>query len=628
MKYLDSKIAIRSLLVGLLAMFLTQGCERSVDGLEEPGFTENPEVFIDGFSSGLEYYPFEGSKLDAFSVDRDVTYEGSDASMRLDIPNVGSSEGAFSGAIFRDDNGGRDLSSYNALTFYAKGSIPGTVNELGLGQDFLQNQYLVSYYNLKLTTYWKKYVIPIPDASKLTSEQGLFWYAEGPEDGDGYSFWIDDLKYENLGTIAQPRPSILSGRNDTLTSFIGLSSEITGLSQTVNLGSGEDVTVTAAPAYFTFTSSDPSVATVNENGEVSVAGEGETVITALLGGVAATGSLTIQSIGDYMPAPVPDEDPGNVISIFSDAYENVPVDYYNGFFNGDGQTTLGGVGENGADIVVDGDGIINYTNLNFVGIGTFEEVPSIDASGMTHLHVDINVREAIDAGDYIRLQLINSVGNNETSGSFTIDSNTLQQNEWVSLDIPLNNFSGLTERSEIGLIFFVSDATISNIFVDNIYYYDSGIVVPDRDPPSFPITFDDPSIDYTFEVFNGASFQVIDNPVLSGSNAPASKVGSITNIGAAFEGAYVDLENNVNLSNGATITMDVYSNTTIPVLLKFEGGANGAQDIEVTANHSGSGWEELSFDFSSSAEYSRVVLFMDAPGTTSGTFYIDNITQN
>ncbi|WP_428236707.1 Ig-like domain-containing protein [Gracilimonas sp.] len=628
MKDLDSKITIRSLLAGLLIMAIAQGCERSVDGLEEPDFTENPEVFIDGFSSGLEYYPFEGSKLDAFNVDSDVTYDGSDASMRLDIPNVGSSEGAFSGAIFRDDNGGRDLSSYNALTFYAKGSIPGTINELGIGQDFMQNQYLVSFNNLKLTTYWKKYVIPVPDASKLTSEQGLFWYAEGPEEGNGYSFWIDDLKYENLGTIAQPRPSILSGRNDTLTSFTGLSSEINELTQTVNLGSGEDITVTAAPAYFSFNSSDPSVATVDGNGEVSVVGEGTTVITASLDEVTAAGSLTIQSIGDFTPAPVPDEDPADVISIFSDAYDNVPVDYYNGFFNGDGQTTLGGTGEGGADIVVDGNGIINYTNLNFVGIGTFMDVASIDASGMTHLHVDINVREAIDAGDFIRLQLINSVGNNETSGSFTIDSNTLQQNEWVSLDIPLNNFSGLTERSEIGLLFFVSDATISNIFVDNIYYYDSGIVVPDRDPPSFPITFDDPAIDYTFEVFNGASFQVIDNPILSGSNASASKVGSITNIGAAFEGAYVDLENNVDLSSGSTITMDVYSTTTIPVLLKFEGGANGAQDIEITANHSGSGWEELSFDFSSSAEYSRVVLFMDAPGTTSGTFYIDNFTQN
>jgi hypothetical protein len=33
----------------------------------------------------------------------------------------------------------------------------------------------------------------------------MFWYAEGPENGNGYTFW---LMYEKLGTVAQPRPAI------------------------------------------------------------------------------------------------------------------------------------------------------------------------------------------------------------------------------------------------------------------------------------------------------------------------------------------------------------------------------------------------------------------------------------
>jgi hypothetical protein len=45
------------------------------------------------------------------------------------------------------------------------------------------------------------------DASKLTLEKGMFWYAEGPENGNGYTFWMM-LKYEKLGTVAQPRPAI------------------------------------------------------------------------------------------------------------------------------------------------------------------------------------------------------------------------------------------------------------------------------------------------------------------------------------------------------------------------------------------------------------------------------------
>ncbi|MDZ7806634.1 MAG: hypothetical protein U5K71_05925 [Gracilimonas sp.] len=188
----------RTILASLLLMFIATGCERSVDGLDEPEFPSNPEVFIDSFSSGLEYYPYEGSKLNAFSVETDDTYDNSGAAMRFDVPNVGDPEGAYAGAIFRDDNGGRNLTSYNALTFYAKGTRAGTINEIGFGQDFFGNEYAVAYNGLKLTTNWKKYIIPIPDASVLTSEQGMFWYAEGPEDGDGYSFWVDELKYENL----------------------------------------------------------------------------------------------------------------------------------------------------------------------------------------------------------------------------------------------------------------------------------------------------------------------------------------------------------------------------------------------------------------------------------------------
>ncbi|MFN1834434.1 carbohydrate-binding protein [Balneola sp. MJW-20] len=621
---------IRFILLGsLLLVFVGLGCERSTSGLEEPEFPDNPDVFIDGFSSGLEYYPFEGSKLDAFSVDDDVIFGDRGASMRFDVPNVGDPDGSYAGAIFRDDNGGRNLTDFDALTFYAKGTTPGTINEIGFGQDFFENKFLVTLNDLKLTTNWKKYIIPIPDASQLRSEQGLFWYAEGPEDGDGYSFWVDELKFERLETIAQPRPSILGGIDASTAGFIGLTSSVTGLTQTLNLGSGEDVTLNVAPGYFTFNSSNPSVATVSENGEYSITGTGTTVITASLGGVDAEGSLTIESLGNYTPAPTPTEDPANVISVFSDAegYENVPVDYYNGFFNGDGQTTEGGTGEGGADLVFDGDGVINYTSLNFVGIGTFLDVPSIDASSMTHLHVDINVREAINEGDFIRVQLINSVGNNETAGSFTIDSNTLRENEWASVDIPLYGLSGLTDRTQIGLLFFISDATISNIFVDNIYYYDDGSTPP-TELPDIPITFDDPSVNYTFTVFNGTSFQVIDNPVLSGSNPAETKIGSIFNVGRTFEGAYVDLDTPLNLANGATITADVYSTKPIPVLLKFENGQNGAADIELSANHTGSGWEEITWSFSSADQYSRLVFFMDGPGTTSGIFYIDNIEQN
>ena len=154
-----------SIPVLVMAILLTIGCSRDEDELVLATFSTNPDVFIDGFSGGLEYLPFQGSKLDAFTVDIETKFDGS-SSMRFDVPNLGDPEGAFAGAIF-PDNGGRDLTGYDALTFYAKGSQAGAINEIGFGNDFDENKYVTTLSNLQLTTNWRKFVIPIPDASKL-----------------------------------------------------------------------------------------------------------------------------------------------------------------------------------------------------------------------------------------------------------------------------------------------------------------------------------------------------------------------------------------------------------------------------------------------------------------------------
>jgi len=464
-----------SILLGVI-IAIASSCEwEPTDEARPATFPATAEVFIDGFSGGLQYRPFEGSKFDAFTVDTEEFYEGT-ASMRFDVPNEGDPDGAFAGAIFPDP-GGRDLSGFDALTFWARASKAATINEIGFGNDFGENKFLVAVKNgLRVTTAWKKYTIPIPDPSQLTEERGVFWYSEGPENGDGYSFWIDELKYEKLGNVAQPRPAIQNGQNEVTQTFNGSNVSVTNLTQTFNLVDGTNQTVAAAPAFFTFTSSNPSVATVSEQGQVNIIGSGTTEITAELTGVKATGSLTIESLGDFTPAPFPTQAGSDVISIFSNAYNNVAIDYFNGFFTPDGQTTLGGNTLN-----ISGDNVINYTELNFVALKTLN---TVDASAMTTYHVDILVQQPeIQASDFIRLIILDAgpdgaLGTgDETEASFQIPSGDLASNEWRSFDIPLSSFSGLN-TSNLSLFFFITDGTntsnpgaITNILVDNIYLY-------------------------------------------------------------------------------------------------------------------------------------------------------------
>ncbi|MBT8310256.1 MAG: carbohydrate-binding protein [Bacteroidia bacterium] len=471
MKNIKSKYRL-NLLLGLI-LVIGVSCERDLS--EDVEFATNPataDIFTDapiGMGTNF-YFPYGGSKPTAWSVDENESYLGS-ASMRFDVPNANDPEGNYAGAIFRIDGAGRDLTGFDALTFWAKGSQAVTIAEIGFGEDFGENKFVTTRPNLSLTTNWVKYIIPIPEPSKLFQERGMLRYAAagiGPLGSEvGYTFWLDEVRFEKLGTLAQAQPAIFNGEDRLANGFTGIDFNISGLTQTFNAASGMNLTVNAAPAYFDFQSSNEDVAFVSEFGIATIVAEGTTNITASIAGVPANGSLELTSTGAFDFAPTPTRPAANVISIFSDAYDNVPVDYYNGFFTPDGQTTLGG-----APPAEFGDEeIINYTDLNFVGIGTFLNVAPVNASAMTHIHVDINVREALNSGDFIRFQLINDVGGAESSGSVTFSSSQLVSDGWASFDISLDDFSGLASRDKLGLIFFISDSTISNIFVDNIYYY-------------------------------------------------------------------------------------------------------------------------------------------------------------
>jgi len=460
--------SLKTLLLVFIAVVISS-CERTLSGdVVFATFPNNPEVFIDGFSGGLEYLPFAGSKLDAFTVDSEVRVGEFGASMRFDVPNVGDPSGTFAGAIF-PDNGGRDLTGYDALTFYAKALQGATINEIGFGNDFGDNTYLVALNNLKISTAWTKYSIPIPDPSKLVAEKGMFWYAAGAEGPYGHTFWIDELKYEKLGTVAQPRPAIFGGVDKAEDSFNGATFTIDGLTQTFNLASGLDQTVSAAPSYFEFKSSNVDVARVSELGVVTVVGAGEATITALLAGVKAKGSLTITSSGNITLAPAPTAPAADVISLFSDAYTNVPVDFFNGFYGGSTTET--------ADIVINNDNLKYYTKLNFVGIEFGN--PTVNATAYNFLHLDILTNNSTSSNFQIKVRdrgsngVLNTdifTGNplpDDKEITFTVTPAQITNGEWLSIDIPLTGDIA-TQKNNLAQIVFVGDI---DFLLDNLYFY-------------------------------------------------------------------------------------------------------------------------------------------------------------
>jgi len=454
-----------------IVFFINLSCERELsDEATDATFSKTAQIFTDDFvAMGSNFYfPYGGSKATAWSVDREEGYN-SNASMRFDVPNANDTEGNYAGAIFRVDGAGRNLTDYDALTFYIKASQGVTISEFGFGEDFIQNKFMATITNVSVGTNWQKIIIPIPDASKLLQERGMFRYAAGTQgtNGMGYTFWIDDLKFEKLGTIRTIGAAIMNGNNASVNTFVGVNSNITGIISTFNLPNGQNQIVNLSTAYFEFTSSNPTVASVDSNGLVTSSSAGTTVITATINGVQANGSLTINCSGNFTHAPTPTRSQANVISIFSDAYNNVPVNYYNGYW-APWQTTVS------SDFTVANDNILNYTIFNFVGIEF--SAPTVNATSMTHIHLNAFIPGAIAPGRQLRVIVVdfgaNGVfgGGDDTRHSTTFTAPFLVSQNWMSINIPFSAMPGLLSRSNLAQI-ILEGGDGSVIYVDNIYFY-------------------------------------------------------------------------------------------------------------------------------------------------------------
>jgi hypothetical protein len=317
-----------------------------------------------------------------------------------------------------------------------------------------------------LSTVWKKYYIPIPDPSKLKIEKGMFYVSAGAENGNGYSFWIDEVKFENLGTIGQGQASILNSKNVTQNFFVGVSTTISGLSSSFNLPNGVNQPVVVGPTYFDFVSSDKAVATVDSNGKVVAVGTGTAVITALFNGVICAGSLTVNCTGTYVNSPVPTLPASKVISIFSNSYTNVPVNYYNGYWQ-PWQTTVSN------DFTVNGDDVLNYTIFNFVGI-EFSS-PTVNATTMTNVHLDVFFPGPIAPNRELRVIIVDFGadgvfnGGDDTRHSTTFKAPTLVTQKWISINIPFSSMPNLKSRKNLAQI-ILEGGDGSTLFVDNVYF--------------------------------------------------------------------------------------------------------------------------------------------------------------
>ncbi|WP_296342336.1 carbohydrate binding domain-containing protein [Winogradskyella sp.] len=261
------------------------------------------------------------------------------------------------------------------------------------------------------------------------------------------------------------------------------------------------------------------------------------------------------------PTP-PFRQDADVISIYSDAYDNIvttefPTDWSDTEF---------------AEIQVEGDNIVNYTNLAFTGIVTDYTNPT-DLTAMEFVHFDYWTADGSTLGfKIVNTQLTPAQEDIENVGDVI-------QDQWVSVDIPLDDFD--MDRSQVTQLLFDALGNRATVFVDNLYFYKS---------PAASIFNDGLLNNGDFEL--GSDSWIIgvndDNlaPVTTDAGNTYYSV-DVTSAGNAFD---VNISQKVEIIEGNTytLTFDAWSavNRSIIAGIGLSGGdfSNNSLPVDITTD--------------------------------------------
>ncbi len=427
-----------------------------------PGTGATQVVFEDDYAAGVSFVGFGGA-TNAVTVDATVSHAGT-SSLRAEVPAGNYTGGALKAAA------PQDLTAFNCVTYWIKASKDVTLNVTGIGEDGAGGpSFKAESLRIPVTATWTKHIIPIPVPAKLNGSMGLFHFAEGSEEG-AYTLWFDDVKYENISDAELGTPSGASVGWPAVNVGVGATFTIVPGPNTVNwngLANGNAGNLTDVSfRYFTLTSSDTGVATVDADGVITGVAGGTANITGVLGTFTVAGQAPVTVTAPLaVPATIaaaPTAAQADVISMFSSTYTNVGVDTWSTGWSGCCNTLTD-------PFDIGGHAVKKYDLRHFVGI-EFVGPNAIDASAMAFFHMDVWTPN----GAEFQVRLVNAVGPGQTESTVTFNGAStpaITTGSWIPLDIPLSAFSALAGTNALGqMLLLVPTGSNAVFYVDNVYF--------------------------------------------------------------------------------------------------------------------------------------------------------------
>ncbi len=316
----------------------------------------------------------------------------------------------------------------------------------------------------------------------------------------------------------------------------------------------------------------------------------------------------------------------DVISLFSNAYNNVPVDTWRTSWS---SATL-------IDMQIAGNDAKKYSGLDFVGIETVNN--QINVNSMDLFEFDLWTPNSTS----FRFKLVDFGANGVFGGGDDVEHETVitpTLNGWNHVAVPLSSMTGLTTKSNIAQIIFASSpAGTSVVYLDNIIF--SKGTVPQIEPTTAAPTPTRLASDVLSLFSNAYTNATIDTWRTSWSAATLTDMQVAGNDVKKYSDLdFVGIEmvaNQLNISSMDSFVFDLWTPNSTTFKFKLvdfgaDGVFGGGNDVEheTIITPTLSGWNHVAYPISgmtglTSKSNIAQLIFASSP-TGSSIAYIDNV---
>lgn len=248
------------------------------------------------------------------------------------------------------------------------------------------------------------------------------------------------------------------------TTVSGFSSAI--LSYTLEYPQG----TTAVPQITAATTTNASATKVITQSS-AIPGTATVLVTSQNGLVTKTYMVNYVVSGPNVAAPTPPARAAtDVISMFSNAYANIPIDAWSAVWDDSSISDIQVAGNDTKKII-----FTNFLGVDFSGAGHH-----INATNFTHFHMDIWIDNSVDlVGKVFNLKLSQWGGTSGEVSALELPLNTgttpaLVKGQWLSIDVPLSSWTNNAARNDIAQ--FVITSNIGTVYFDNLYFHKATVL--------------------------------------------------------------------------------------------------------------------------------------------------------